>query len=56
MHRHAELQHQHSAGFARAYALGLCPMPTTASWTVAPIFRVNATGTKRRPRPLISSP
>ena len=56
MHRLAEFQHQHDAGLARAYALASCVMPTTASWIDAPIFRVNVTGTKRRPRPLISSP
>ena len=56
MHRLAHLQHQHDAGFARAYALGSCAMPTNASWIDAPIFRVNVTGTKRRPRPLIFSP
>ena len=56
MHRLAEFQHQHDAGLARAYALGSCPMPTTASRTIAPIFWANVTGTKRRPRPLIFSP
>jgi hypothetical protein len=56
MHRLAQLQHQHDAGLARAYALGSCPMPTTASRVDAPIFWVNVTDTKRRPRPLIFSP
>lgn len=54
MHRFAELQHGHGAGLARAYALGSCPMPSTAAWTVAPIFRVD-NATKRWPRPLITS-
>ena len=45
MHRLAQLQlqHQHDAGLARAYALGSCPMPTTASRIDAPIFWVNVT-------------
>ncbi len=51
-----ELLHQHDAGLARAYAHVSCPMPTTASRTAAPIFWVNGTGAKRRPRPLIFSP
>ena len=38
MHRLAQLQHQHDAGLARAYALGSCVMPSTATWSVAPIF------------------
>ncbi len=59
MHRLAAHQHQHDAGFARAYALGLCVMPTiptAVSRTIAPIFWANVTGSKRRPRPLIFSP
>ena len=56
MHRLAEFQHQHDAGLARAYALASCVMPTAASWTDAPIFRANVTGSKRRPRALIFSP
>jgi hypothetical protein len=54
MHRLAALQHRLDAGLARAYGAGSCPMPSTATWTVAPIFRVH-NGTKRRPRPLILS-
>ena len=54
MHRLAEFQHQHDAGLARAYALGSCPMPSTATWSVTPIFRVH-NATKRRPRLLILS-
>ena len=59
MHRLAAHQHQHDAGFARAYALGLCVMrtiPTTESAAIAPIFWANVTGSKRRPWPLIFSP
>lgn len=49
------LQHRPDAGLARAYGVvGSCPMPSTATWTVAPIFRVH-NATKRRPRPLILS-
>ena len=54
MHRLAQLQHRHDAGLARAYGAGSCPMPSTATWTVAPIFWAN-NATKRRPRPLILS-
>ena len=54
MTRLAQLQHRHDAGLARAYGGGACPMPSTRSWTVAPIFVANH-ATKRRPRPLILS-
>jgi hypothetical protein len=54
MHCLAELQTGHGAGLARAYVGGSCPMPSTAAWTVAPIFRVH-NATKRRPRLLILS-
>jgi hypothetical protein len=54
MTRLAALQHRLDAGLARAYGAGSCPMPSTATWSVAPIVRVHNT-TKRRPRPLITS-
>jgi hypothetical protein len=54
MHRLDALQHRLDAGRARVYGAGSCPMPSTATWTVAPIFRVQ-NATKRRPRPLILS-
>jgi hypothetical protein len=56
MHRFAALLHRLDAGLARvrSYGAGSCPMPSTATWTVAPIFAVQ-NATKRRPRPLITS-
>lgn len=54
MHTFDALQHRQHAGLARAYAAGSCPMPSTATWLVAPIFTVH-NATKRRPRPLILS-
>jgi hypothetical protein len=48
------LQHRFDAGLARVYGAGSCPMPSTATWHVAPIFAVQ-NATKRRPRPLITS-
>ena len=56
MHRLAALQHRLDAGLARvrSYGAGSCPMPSTATWHVAPIFTVQ-NAAKRRPRPLILS-
>jgi hypothetical protein len=48
------LQPRHDAGLARVHGAGSCSMPSTRTWTVAPIFRVH-NATKRRPRPLILS-